>query len=1658
MKSVHQFFVLGVVFFCSFSMGANCPPGDISGDGWVDMADLEVFAGEWLAGEDSVANISGSGRVDYIDFNVLAGSWGQVCEKVVINEMFFKPDDKLQPMEFVELYNAGQEAVDLSGWYFSDGISYAFPQQTVIGSGEYLVIAQDPEYLSTRYGLSGVLGPYAAKLANEGETVTLRNSFGEKMDEVDYKAESPWPLASVGRDSSMELINPLLDNDLSGSWRASGYYPGLQTANQAKYLVEAQAQGWRCRKGTSEASDPMELWRFLEFVEDGTWFDGKAPVGYDANNDYAINTELSDMRNSYNSAYLRNTFTVSSMQEVFDTPKLRIYVDDGCVVWINGVEVGRFHVGTGDIAYNGTAYNHEASWEEIELTDWANYFNVGAGSAGENVIAIHAINRTSGSSDFVIDAELYVPGEDPSEPSFEPTPGAQNSCYADNAPPQTRQVDHEPQMPATGEQVKVTAKVTDPDGVAAVVLKYQIVSPGDYIPAFLPLTHTELVNTPNKEFEPNPAFEDPANWTSLAMVDDGTGGDEAANDDVYTVMMPPQSDNRTLVRYRIVVTDSKGASVRLPYLDDPSLNYAYYVYDGVPAYTAQSTTVDPDGAPHTYSEAIMNSLPVYSLVTRSKDFSECIAYDSEDRVPSSNEDARDRFNWEGAFVYDGVVHDHIHYRLRGVNQRYAGSGKRSMRVRFNLGHYLQAKDNKGEEFSTKWRTLNIGKACDNLLNQTFFGLNEQMNNKLFNIVGVPAPYMYMFHFRVVDGPDEAPTGVLGQYYGDFYGMYLGMEDYDARFMDAHELADGNLYKLKHMIFNHEEVQRNQGINSVTDGSDFQNIRQNCDPDKDAAWLNRYVDYPHWYKYNTICEMVKHRDYNPSDGWLKNRAWYFEPFVGDGGIGRLRTLPHDSDGSWAHNVWNGNGDYPEEAIYADHPGGDHDDPSNWYYFYYEGTYPPKEEFILEHRNVMREMRDLLWKEDVINPMLDELAAVIAEFVPADRDRWRYGPYSSGSQDWGPMEPRVASMKAFAFTDSNNRASYIDSRCEEPMAQPEKPTVSYTGTAGYPVNDLRFVTSSFSDPQGSQTFAAMKWRIAEITDPMCPAYDPDDKPHYEYNALWESEGVDPTNRTIKVPAAVVDAGHTYRVRCKMQDNTGRWGHWSEPVEFTAGDQQSTAILEGLRVSEVMYNPADADLSKGELDADNDDFEFIELKNVGTQTIDLSNVTISDGVEFAFAGSSVTTLAPGEFVLVVQDEAALLSRYPGVGSLVAGEFANGKLSNGGERIVIDDYWNGVVAEFSYADARGWPIEADGGGHSIVPLPAAISAQNDGALDWGGNWRGSTFIGGSPGFDDPVLNDEVVINEVMAHTDLDDPAYPDHDSNDWIEIYNGGSSSIVLDGNWYLSDTEDDLKKWQLPGVTVAPDGFVSFDEISGFHQDPLGPIGFGLNKVGEKVILSYLPGNGLDRVVDSVLFKGQENDISLGRYPDGGEYLFHMAATRGASNIAPDGGVLISEIMYHPTENSGLDEYIEIYNPTANPVDLWTSEGPWNIDGGVDFVLPAGITLGAGERIVIVGFDPVIETERLADFVGLYGAEGPIFGPWSGNLSNGGERVTLEKALDPDLPDTDIPWYIVDEVIYADCPPWPSDADGVGDSLHRRHTVGTFSGWSPDNWQALSPTPGR
>jgi hypothetical protein len=140
---------------------------------------------------------------------------------VVISEIMYDPPYGAAGLEFVELYNRGARTTDLSGWRFSQGISFVFPTGTALPPGGYLVVAANADLLRRVYGEIPVVGDFKGRLRHDGELLCLADAAGHPVNEVDFKAGGDWPVLAHGGGSSMELIHPWMDNARSSAWRDS---------------------------------------------------------------------------------------------------------------------------------------------------------------------------------------------------------------------------------------------------------------------------------------------------------------------------------------------------------------------------------------------------------------------------------------------------------------------------------------------------------------------------------------------------------------------------------------------------------------------------------------------------------------------------------------------------------------------------------------------------------------------------------------------------------------------------------------------------------------------------------------------------------------------------------------------------------------------------------------------------------------------------------------------------------------------------------------------------------------------------------------------------------------------------------------------------------------------------------------------------------------------------------------------------------------------------------------------------------------------------------------------------------------------------------------------------------------------------------------------
>jgi hypothetical protein len=497
------------------------------------------------------------------------------------------------------------------------------------------------------------------------------------------------------------------------------------------------------------------------------------------------------------------------------------------------------------------------------------------------------------------------------------------------------------------------------------------------------------------------------------------------------------------------------------------------------------------------------------------------------------------------------------------------------------------------------------------------------------------------------------------------------------------------------------------------------------------------------------------------------------------------------------------------------------------------------------------------------------------------------------------------------------------------------------------------------------------------------------------------------------------------------------WSAIVEATLYPAQDFGQL---LVTEIMYNPVDVGATSG------DEFEFLELKNAGATTLDLSGMGFS-GISFTFTNG--TRVAPGEFFVLGRNRTTLTTKYPGL--TVRGIYT-GRLDNSGEEIALHHPLGATILSVEYKDSGKWPLTPDGLGFSLVsrnpdahPNPSNPSS-----------WRSSANPGGSPGADDPATTvPAILINEALSHTD---PPLVDS-----IELYNPTAANVNL-GGWFLTDDGKSPRKYRIPDDTIINAGdYLVFTEAQ-FNPTPGTNNSFNLGSQGEEVYLfSGDVATNLTGYSHGFSFGAVENGVSFGRHViSTGEERFvaQVSRTLDETNAGPRvGPIVIRQIMYHPPDlDGGVDnadaEYIELRNITGAPVQLFdpaASTNTWRVRGGVDFNFPQNVSLGADQSLILVNFNPG-NPAALAAFRSKYSlfSSFPVFGPYGGKLDNSSDTVTLQR---PDSPDTNsVPYVVVDEVDYKDVAPWPVSPDGGGAALKR--LVLTAYGDDPANWVGSAP----
>ena len=147
-----------------------------------------------------------------------------ITPPLVISKINYHPlvDAELDSsdFEFLEITNNSNTSIDLTGIYFGGlGLTYQFPDGASISGQQPIFLANEIDSFTQRYGFEP-FGEFSRSLSNDGEDLTLRDAYGNIIDQVTYNDDLPWPEQADGQGSFLKLVSLDLDNSLASSWVA----------------------------------------------------------------------------------------------------------------------------------------------------------------------------------------------------------------------------------------------------------------------------------------------------------------------------------------------------------------------------------------------------------------------------------------------------------------------------------------------------------------------------------------------------------------------------------------------------------------------------------------------------------------------------------------------------------------------------------------------------------------------------------------------------------------------------------------------------------------------------------------------------------------------------------------------------------------------------------------------------------------------------------------------------------------------------------------------------------------------------------------------------------------------------------------------------------------------------------------------------------------------------------------------------------------------------------------------------------------------------------------------------------------------------------------------------------------------------------------------
>jgi hypothetical protein len=995
---------------------------------------------------------------------------------------------------------------------------------------------------------------------------------------------------------------------------------------------------------------------------DTAWLAGKTGIGYD----YAglIQLDVAAMRNVNQTVYARIAFDVADLTRI-DKLVLRLKYEDGFVAYLNGVEVARDNApAAASLTWNSGALGNRDDSLAVNAVEFDLTANKGLLVKGKNVLAVHGLNAGLTSSDLLILPQL-VAIEVQQLDLAKVTEG-----YLLKPTPGTA---NKSSLAQIGPGIRdVTENPPAPTSGKDLVITARVTQ------TVVAIRKVSLMCRVN--FSTDVRFIPAA---GLTMVDDGTGGDTKARDGIYTATISAQAyAPGDMVCWYVKAEDANGNVSRNPLFALPNDSPQYY----------GTVVQDP---------AIRSSLPVVHWFVQNVGASET------------------RGGTRGSLYYDGEFYDNVVIHIRGGST--SGAPKKHFKVKFNHGYKFRYSDD-----SPRVNEIN--------LNSTYSDkayLRQPLAFEAYSWAGCP-------------GSESFPVRVERN--GDFFGVQILIEEPEEELLERLGMDPyGALYKM-YNTFNAggSAEKKTRTWEGRQDLDDFCNSINNASGTTRHNNIFDRVNLPLTLDYMAGVVLVHQNDHPHKNHYL---------YRDSNGSGEWCFMPWDHDLTWGRN-WTG--DSYLDGIYANddqvpgrgtsvkpsHPFIGKEDCREWNNFWNHlidallNDATVRQMYLRRLRTVMDEYlkppgtpASGLFLENRI----DELVAQMTSDVALDYKKWA-NPWKWGGDGGYPRDQSfsyaigvlkndyLAVRRTHLFVTHNvdKVASYKIAGSYSaaiPNAQPANPSIKFGTYEGNPASGNQ--DEEYIELKNPNTYAVdiSGWGL-----------DTDVEHTFLPGTVIVASGslyVSPNSGAFRSRSASPKGSEG---RFVQGNYVGRLSSWGGTVRLVdrSGRLVDTLTYTGtpsdqqryLRITEIMYNPP----AGGSFD--NEQYEFIELKNIGTASLKLDGVKLTDGVSYTFETGRNRMLAAGACIVIARNQPAFTSRYGSSINLALGTFT-GSLDNGGETIEIQDRTNSTILKFKYDDA--WFSTTDGQGYSLTIKNAA----NADLASWSTKdaWRASPSKNGSPG-----------------------------------------------------------------------------------------------------------------------------------------------------------------------------------------------------------------------------------------------------------------------------------------------------------------------------------------